>query len=82
MLGQGVLSAGHARALLGLESLEEQRTMGRLIVRDRLSVRDIEEMIKQKKPATARRKTKSRGVRADAQITSLEEELQRLWVRR
>lgn len=39
------LQAGHARALLSLPSPEHQRQMARRIMEDRLSVRQVEEMV-------------------------------------
>ncbi|MFD0683953.1 ParB/RepB/Spo0J family partition protein [Actinomadura fibrosa] len=41
----GVLSAGHARALLSLDSVEAQEHMAQRIVQEGLSVRTVEEMI-------------------------------------
>ncbi|GAB3957486.1 ParB/RepB/Spo0J family partition protein [Actinoallomurus acanthiterrae] len=41
----GVLSAGHARALLGLESTERQEYLAKRIVEEGLSVRAVEELI-------------------------------------
>lgn len=41
----GVLSAGHARALLGLDSAERQEHLAARIVAEGLSVRAVEEMI-------------------------------------
>ena len=41
----GVLSAGHARALLGLEDSEEQETLAHRIVAEGLSVRATEELV-------------------------------------
>ncbi|MEV0400625.1 ParB/RepB/Spo0J family partition protein [Actinoallomurus sp. NPDC050550] len=41
----GVLSAGHARALLGLESPERQEHVAKRIVEEGLSVRAVEELI-------------------------------------
>ena len=40
----GVLSAGHARALLGLESAERQEYLAKRIVEEGLSVRAVEEL--------------------------------------
>ncbi len=80
MLKERVLSMGHARALLALENSEEQKNLARQIVRDQLSVREVEEMIKLKKPASANhRRPRGKGGRQDAQVTAMEEELQRLW---
>lgn len=41
----GVLSAGHARALLGLEDPLEQETLAQRIVAEGLSVRSVEELV-------------------------------------
>src|SRR5256885_2326222 len=41
----GVLSAGHARALLGLDDTEEQETLAHKIVAEGLSVRATEELV-------------------------------------
>jgi ParB family chromosome partitioning protein len=41
----GVLSAGHARALLGLDDSEEQETLAHRIVAEGLSVRATEELV-------------------------------------
>jgi ParB family chromosome partitioning protein len=41
----GVLSAGHARALLGLDSAEMQERLAKRIVEEGLSVRAVEELI-------------------------------------
>ncbi|MEV0613450.1 ParB/RepB/Spo0J family partition protein [Nonomuraea sp. NPDC050404] len=41
----GVISAGHARALLGLDSVEEQIKLAKRIVAELLSVRAVEEIV-------------------------------------
>jgi ParB family transcriptional regulator, chromosome partitioning protein len=41
----GVLSAGHARALLGLDSAEAQERLAQRIVAEGLSVRNVEELV-------------------------------------
>jgi ParB family chromosome partitioning protein len=43
LVGEGLLSAGHARALLSLERLDQQRSLAERVVRDELSVRQTEE---------------------------------------
>lgn len=42
----GFLSAGHARALLGLESKDDMSTVGRSVIDKNLSVRDTEKLVK------------------------------------
>ncbi|GAA3449245.1 ParB/RepB/Spo0J family partition protein [Dactylosporangium matsuzakiense] len=60
----GVLSAGHARALLGLEDSEEQESLATRIVAEGLSVRATEELVQlaaseaPKKSAPAQRRAK------------------------
>lgn len=46
MLIEESISSGHARALLALEDTEQQLMVAEKIVRDKLSVRDIEKMVK------------------------------------
>ena len=46
MLVEGVLSSGHARALLGLEDKKAQVMMAERILAEGLSVRDVERLVK------------------------------------
>ncbi len=46
LLADGKLSAGHARALLGLEDPEQQRTIAKQIIDEALSVRQTEDLVK------------------------------------
>lgn len=57
-LRAGRLSAGHARALLALESAEDQRAFAELIIREGLSVRQIERLIQKHlaRPISSRRR--------------------------
>jgi len=45
MVAKGDVSAGHARALLGLETADRQYELARLIAKRRLSVRQVESMV-------------------------------------
>ena len=47
MLTSGALSAGHARALLGLEIMEEQLRIAEKIMNESLSVRQTEDLVRQ-----------------------------------
>lgn len=49
MIADGKLTAGHARALLGIKNRAKRINLAKRIVEENLSVRDIEEIIKQKK---------------------------------
>lgn len=58
MVVNAELSAGHARALLGAGSPGETEALAERVVRDGLSVRDVEELVSSKKaPPAASRKT-------------------------
>ena len=61
MVEEGLLSAGHARALLGLEDEEEISDIAKEIVEKQLSVRQTEQLVKAlKKPKKAATPKKSR----------------------
>jgi len=70
----GRLQAGHARALLSLPSPEHQRQMAKRIMEERLSVRQVEEMVGRIAVRKRRAKT-SRPI--DQDIISLETKLER-----
>jgi ParB family chromosome partitioning protein len=52
MVSRGTLSMGHARALLGLATSEEQATVAKEVVRKKLSVRQVEALIQSLNVAT------------------------------
>ncbi len=63
----GVLSAGHARALLGIDSAEAQERLSQRIVAEGLSVRAVEELVAVGEDgAVARRKSRAQRHRAPA----------------
>ncbi|MFF1717836.1 ParB/RepB/Spo0J family partition protein [Streptomyces sviceus] len=70
----GVLSAGHARALLSVEDSEEQDRLAHRIVAEGLSVRAVEEIVTLmgSRPQTAQR---SKGPRAGARVSPALSEL-------
>lgn len=49
---EGQLSAGHARALLATPDRSEQEALARRVVEERLTVRDIEELLRDDAPET------------------------------
>jgi ParB family chromosome partitioning protein len=63
----GVLSAGHARALLSVEDPEDQDQLARRIVAEGLSVRAVEEIVAVQSSETSPRR--SRGPRAGKRIS-------------
>jgi ParB family chromosome partitioning protein len=49
MIGGGELSSGHAKVLLGLESMSDQISLAKEVIREKLSVRALEKKIAEKK---------------------------------
>jgi ParB family transcriptional regulator, chromosome partitioning protein len=72
LLTQGKLDAGHARALLGLERVDEQLQLGREAARKGLSVREVERRI-----ALARAPGGRTGPRKEPNTAAAEERLRR-----
>jgi ParB family transcriptional regulator, chromosome partitioning protein len=70
MITQGEISSGHARALLGLDSRPAQDQLARMIVKQGLSVRQVENLVamrglsRRKKPAPAESPKLDANVRA------------------
>lgn len=69
----GVLSAGHARALLGLEDAAAQEALATRIIAEGLSVRSTEELVAVAQPSKPRRQTRPRV--APVRATELSTEL-------
>ena len=70
----GRLQAGHARALLALPTPEHQRQLAKRIMEERLSVRQVEEMVGRSVARKRRAKT-ARSI--DQDVISLETKLER-----
>ncbi|HET7229540.1 MAG TPA: ParB/RepB/Spo0J family partition protein [Longimicrobium sp.] len=82
MVNEGQLSMGHARALLGLEDEREMAEVARQAVAAGMSVRSIEDRVRQLRPGGAAQPARSTtaGVRDavdDPHVRHLEAELQR-----
>jgi ParB family chromosome partitioning protein len=80
-LGSGTLTMGHARALLGLRTPEEQKNIWAQVQLQQLSVRETEELIRKiNEPPAVPRETKNKKkdtiYERDPNIQLLEEELQ------
>jgi len=76
MLSGGTLTAGHGRALLGLADGTGQRAMAERAVKDRLSVRQIEALVRGRK---RRKKAPRRKRSEDPLVREWEERLQRVF---
>jgi len=70
-LSENKISMGHARALLALEDAESQITLAREIVRQNLTVRDVENRISRRKGS----RSAARKPESDADLRAVEEEL-------
>ncbi len=71
MVADGKISMGHARALITLESPDQQVFLARLIIERNLSVRDVERMMAKKKhPAITKSKKEM-----DADLLALQDEM-------
>ena len=72
MIDSGEISSGHGRALLSLPTADVQRKAARRIVREGLSVRQTEELVRN---GGTRRTPKPRKVRKSPDVLQLEDEL-------
>lgn len=65
----GVLSAGHARALLSVDDSEDQDRLAHRIVAEGLSVRAVEEIVSVLNSSVAKSSPKPKGPRAGARLS-------------
>ena len=81
LLAGGRLSAGHARALLGLSDLEEVQRLADEVVRNELSVRQTEDRVRASHGASAssapRRRRQDEETRPDPAAKRIEDDLRR-----
>ena len=76
MLIDDMIRTGHARALLAIENQEEQYTIAQKIFDEKLSVRDVEKLVKNlNKPAKNPKKSTSTDKTMEAIYLDLEEKL-------
>lgn len=61
-LAEGKISEGHARSILAIENPEKQRALFELILKDNLTVRQVEEKVKEVTVATHTRRLGSSGI--------------------
>ena len=78
MLEEGSLTSGHARALLALGDEESICRTAELVVKEELSVRQTEELIKRRKAAPKKKKESPRSI----YVRDLEERLGSHWNRK
>jgi ParB family chromosome partitioning protein len=77
LLDEGKLLMGHARALLGLENEREIADLARVAADSGMTVRAVEERVRDRRPAARPRDAPAEPTRGDAHLRHLEAELQR-----
>lgn len=80
-LRDGQITEGHARALLGLSDADRQAELGQRVLREKLTVRDVERLVTDWQ-AAKRDGTVRPAKRKDPDLRHLEEELQKSLGRR
>ena len=79
LVGEGRLSAGHARALLGVEHEHRMADLARQAVAEDWSVREMEQQVKRARQTGRRGPAPARARAREANEQLLEEELQRVF---
>lgn len=70
MIGGGELSSGHAKVLLGLESMSDQISLAKEVIREKLSVRALEKRVAEKKSYAAGATAGTRAPMAALDVSS------------
>ena len=77
MIAEGAISAGHARALLGLDSAAAQLQLAQLIVKQGLSVRQVENLVALRGSKPAKKHDASEAPKLDANVRAAVLEMER-----
>jgi ParB family transcriptional regulator, chromosome partitioning protein len=77
MIAEGTLSAGHARALLGLDSTEAQLRLANLIAKQGLSVRQVENLVARRASKPAKEKGAEEAPKLDPNVRAAVLEMER-----
>jgi len=77
MIAEGAISAGHARALLGLDSAAAQLRLARTIVKQGLSVRQVENLVAMRGSKPAKKQDASEAPKLDANVRAAVLEMER-----
>ena len=77
MIADGAISAGHARALLGLDSAAAQLELANLIVKQGLSVRQAESQVAQRGPKPEKQKETEEAPKVDPNVRAAVLEMER-----
>jgi ParB family chromosome partitioning protein len=77
MIAEGAISAGHARALLGLDSAAAQLQLAQTIVKQGLSVRQVENLVALRGSKPAKKPDASEAPKLDANVRAAVLEMER-----
>ena len=77
LIQAGRLSAGHARTLLGLEHVDQQRRIARRVIDKELSVRATENLVRLMTEPSSPRAQRAARAQADANVRAAENKLRR-----
>jgi ParB family chromosome partitioning protein len=77
MIAEGAISAGHARALLGLESAAAQLQLANLVVKQGLSVRQVENLVALRGSKPAKKPDVREAPKLDANVRAAVLEMER-----
>jgi ParB family chromosome partitioning protein len=77
MIAEGAISAGHARALLGLDSAAAQLQLAHLIVKQGLSVRQVETLVAVRGQIPPKKTEQSEGPKLDPNMRAAVLEMER-----
>ncbi|MEM9016271.1 MAG: ParB/RepB/Spo0J family partition protein [Verrucomicrobiota bacterium] len=78
LVSQGLLTSGHAKAILGIKTKAEQRLLGDIVVRKKLNVRDTEKLVSEQingKTTTRVEKKSKLSPKAEAYIREIQDQL-------
>ena len=75
MLAEGTISSGHARALLGIEDPDAQLEIANRVVEEKLSVRDIERLMRTLASGRPQKKEKEKDLAFELACRDMEEKM-------
>ncbi|MCY4133114.1 MAG: ParB/RepB/Spo0J family partition protein [Nitrospira sp.] len=67
MVASGQLTLGHAKVILGIKKAEDRLTLAKRILRDQLSVRQVEQLVKKGSGKARSRRTAGQSLHADVE---------------
>ena len=77
-ISDGMISMGHAKVLLGLDDKAEQTRLAVRIIGEKLSVRELEQILAEKKPTKAKKKSEKKETAKDLATRMAEERMKEL----